>query len=299
VRKLIKKKYVTYFFIMLLTIIGAGCVFNQAEVDNDAHERELANGTPIAKIETKVQPPSTSTSTTQSGQNTFNEEKPLNNAEDKVEKYLSRKDTIKSSDEDKKIIVNGLDILVLVNKDRSLLSDYVPPDLTEPDIPFSFTGNLPKKLMRKEAAKALEELFEQATQDGIELLGQSAYRSYEVQESIFAYNADQCGEEEANRFSAYPGESEHQTGLAIDLTSHSVGFALVQRFGETPEGIWLKENAPGFGFIIRYPRGKEKITGYGYEPWHIRYVGRDAAKEMAAKEFTLEEYINNRNIVDR
>ncbi len=182
------------------------------------------------------------------------------------------------------------DVMVLVNKQRMLPSDYVPPDLVEVKIPFSFEGKSPKKMMREEAAEALEKLFAQAAKEHIKLAGVSAYRSYATQTAIFNDNAKRQGVQEANKTSAIPGQSEHQTGLAIDVSSPSVNFALEESFGDTVEGKWLAENAPKFGFIIRYPKGKEAVTGYSYEPWHIRYVGVQIAEEIAAKGITLEEY---------
>jgi len=179
---------------------------------------------------------------------------------------------------------------LVVNKKHHLTAEYIPPDLTVPKVPFSFTEDLPKKRMRKEAAEALEELFDAARREGIELVGVSAYRSYERQAEIFAYNARQRGEEVANQVSARPGESEHQTGLAIDVSCASVKYQLIEEFGETKEGKWLADHAAEYGFIIRYPKGKEEITGYQYEPWHLRYVGRQAAQRIKEEGITLEEY---------
>lgn len=185
------------------------------------------------------------------------------------------------------------DILVLVNKQHSLPADYVPANLVQPKIPFPFSEDLPKKLMRKEAATALEALFAQAKEDQIKLVGLSGYRSYQRQKEIFNYNAQKVGKEVANRTSAYPGQSEHQTGLAMDVTSAQMNYRLHSSFGDTKEGIWLAKNAADFGFIIRYPKGKEAITGYSYEPWHLRYVGTKAAKEIAENNITLEEYLQD------
>ncbi len=183
--------------------------------------------------------------------------------------------------------------LVLVNKKYSLSSNYVPPNMVVPNIPFTFNEYHQKKLLRKEAASALERLFNKADQEDIKLFGLSGYRSYERQDAIFTSNVQKKGLKAANQFSAKPGESEHQTGLAIDVTSPSVNYGLSQAFGDTKEGKWLKENAPNFGFIIRYQKGKESITGYQYEPWHIRYVGIEASKEIAQRNIALEEYISN------
>lgn len=181
-------------------------------------------------------------------------------------------------------------IEVLVNKSQPLPMDYAPKDLTIPDIPFTFEENLPKRLMRKEAAQALEKLFKAAKYDGLQLAGVSAYRSYARQEAVFNHNVKIKGEAEAEWVSARPGESEHQTGLAIDVSCPTVGYELSEDFGQTKEGKWLSKNAHKYGFIIRYPQGKEEITEYQYEPWHLRYVGPRIALEIIKNNLTLEEY---------
>src|SRR5699024_5786972 len=186
---------------------------------------------------------------------------------------------------------NPYDVLVLVNKENALPEDFTPEDLVIPDVRFPFTEDLPKKQMRKVAADAMEKMFEAADKEDLELFAQSGFRSFERQQSIFAANVEKNGEEAANKYSARPGESEHQSGLTMDVTNADVGFDLIIEFGETPEGKWLKKHASEYGFIIRYPQGKEDITGYQYEPWHLRYVGKKAAKEIMEKGITLEEYL--------
>lgn len=195
------------------------------------------------------------------------------------------------------IVENPYDVLALVNKERELPHDYEPKDLTIPDVRFPFEEDHPKKQLRKIAADALEALFEAADQEGIHLFAQSGYRSYDRQEAIFASNVNEHGEDYANRFSARPGQSEHQTGLVMDVTSKNVGFQLIEQFGDTPEGKWLKDNAHKYGFIIRYPKGKEDITGYVYEPWHIRYLGVDMATAVYESGLTYEEYLEKIGIV--
>lgn len=192
---------------------------------------------------------------------------------------------------DKIIVSNPDDILALVNKKNKLPSDYTPHNLVVPNVPFPFESYHSKKLMRNDAALALEDLFKKAEEDNIKIYALSGYRSYERQASIFASNVKKNGLEKANQFSAKPGESEHQTGLAMDLTSPSVNNVLTQSFGQTKEGKWVKDNASEFGFIIRYPKGKEHITGYQYEPWHLRYVGKEVAQEISDKNITFEEYL--------
>lgn len=196
-----------------------------------------------------------------------------------------------TTDSGTNVIANPYEQLVLVNKENALPADYIPTDLVVPDINYPFTEDLPKKKVRKIAATAMEELFAASDEAGLELFAQSGYRSYDRQETVFASNVQSLGEEQANQVSARPGESEHQTGLTMDVTSRDVGFQLNEDFAETDEGKWLAENAAKYGFIIRFPKGKEEITQYQYEPWHIRYVGKKAAKEITENNLTLEEYL--------
>ena len=182
------------------------------------------------------------------------------------------------------------DTLILVNKYNR--APAVPMVLVKPDVQPTKDTLLENVYMRPEAAAALEELFAGAAEDGVTLYATSGFRSYSTQKAIFERKLDQMSEKAANATVAKPGYSEHQTGLAMDVEGHSsLGSGLVQDFGETPEGIWLAQNCHKYGYIIRYPKGKTDITGYAYEPWHIRYVGTDAAAEIAELGITFEEYI--------
>ena len=194
----------------------------------------------------------------------------------------------------KEMVLNTDSILVLVNKVRNLPSSYAPGDLVKPNVRFSFSEDVPKRYMRKPAARALEQLFRAASDAGHRLYGVSGYRSYATQKSIFERNVAQKGEEVANRTSARPGQSEHQTGLAMDISSAAVNYRLSTSFGDTPEGKWVRDHAYKYGFIIRYPKGKEHITGYSYEPWHLRYVGTEAAEYIHKNGLTLEEYFHGK-----
>ncbi len=183
-------------------------------------------------------------------------------------------------------------ITVLVNKQFALPKDYEPKDLVYPDVPFTFKEKIEKRMMRKEAAKALEQLFAGAKKDGVALAGVSAYRSYATQTAVFNNYVKKDGEAKARTYSAYPGTSEHETGLAIDISGSDGKCAAADCFAGTKEAKWLDQHAAEYGFIVRYPKGKESITGYSYEPWHIRYVGTKISKEIADKGITLEEYLN-------
>ncbi|WP_165767919.1 D-alanyl-D-alanine carboxypeptidase family protein [Virgibacillus indicus] len=206
---------------------------------------------------------------------------------------LPRETEASTTNDGVNILFNPYDQLALVNKQHALPADYVPEDLVVPDILFPFNEDLPKKKMRKVAAVALEKLFQSADEAGLKLYAQSGYRSYDTQVMLFNSYAEKNGEEAANLFSAHPGESEHQSGLTMDVTSSDVDFMLTEDFGETDEGKWLVEHAAEYGFIIRYPKGKEDITEYQYEPWHLRYVGTKAAKAIMSEEITLEEYLES------
>jgi LAS superfamily LD-carboxypeptidase LdcB len=188
------------------------------------------------------------------------------------------------------ILTNPESLYVLANKKNELPSDYVPEDLIVPDVLFTFEGDHEKKHLRETAAYALEDLFNGAKEDGLTLYAISGYRSYSLQESIYNYNVNTYGEAKANTFSAKPGQSEHQTGLAMDISCADVGYLLETEFGELPEGIWISEHAHEYGFIIRYLEDKTEITEYSYEPWHLRYVGVEIATYIYENHLCLEEF---------
>lgn len=193
----------------------------------------------------------------------------------------------------KNVIQNPSNILALVNKQYYLPDTYIPADLIRPAIAFSF-GNeqIEKSFLRKEAGEALTKMFTEAKNSGIELYAVSGYRSYSRQKAVFDEEVNRFGKEKAIMESAVPGSSEHQSGLAMDISSKSNKLDLNEGFADTNEGKWLAENAHRFGFILRYPKDKEGITNYEYEPWHFRYVGLKAAKIIYDHNWTLEEYFN-------
>ncbi|CAH2714167.1 Putative carboxypeptidase YodJ [Neobacillus rhizosphaerae] len=190
------------------------------------------------------------------------------------------------------VVSNPETVPVLINKLNKLPDDYKPNDLTYPNIPFTFKEKIEKRKMRAIAAAAIEKLFAGAKQDGVNLLGVSAYRSHAVQTSLFNSYVKRDGYEAAKTYSAVPGTSEHETGLAIDVTGEDGKCAAEECFSGTEEAAWLQDHVAEYGFIIRYPKGKDAITGYTYEPWHLRYVGKSIAKEIMSRGITLEEYVN-------
>lgn len=183
--------------------------------------------------------------------------------------------------------------LVLVNKYFKLPDNYVPKQLVYPNVPFIYTIKSELFKMRLVAAKALERMFAAAKKDGIQLAGVSAYRSYATQTVLFNDYVKKDGETKALTYSARPGTSEHETGLAIDVSGINGQYAATEAFANTPEAAWLALHARDYGFIVRYPKGKEAVTGYVYEAWHLRYVGLPASKKMVQKGLTLEEYLGH------
>ena len=184
----------------------------------------------------------------------------------------------------------GKGLLILVNKENPIDRDHKPDDLEKIRY-YAPDRSETTRYMRSEAADAFHRLVESAAMEGVELKMTTAYRSYDFQKILYDGYVDREGEEAANKFSAKPGQSEHQTGLSADVSSPSVDYQLSNDYGRTAEGKWLADNAHRFGFIIRFPAGKETITGYQYEPWHVRYVGLTAAKEIHEQNLTLEEFL--------
>ncbi|WP_139840727.1 M15 family metallopeptidase [Gottfriedia acidiceleris] len=209
----------------------------------------------------------------------------------KNDNVLNFPDYYKTTKEDESGLLEVLNVdsnLVLVNKDRKLPDGYEPNDLIYPSIKLN--GAVKEKTrMRSEAGHALEKLFAGASSDGYTLTAISGYRSYDRQVSLYNNYISTHGEEWTKAYSALPGTSEHQTGLAIDVSSPSFGNALEVDFAKTPEGKWLAEHAHEYGFIIRYPEDKVDITNYHYEPWHIRYVGKEYATYLYTHHLALEE----------
>lgn len=179
-------------------------------------------------------------------------------------------------------------LYVITNKNHPLADDYEPSDLVTPNVLATRDG----LELRQEAATALEEMFAGAESDGLTLRLGSGYRSYSTQERLFNNYVARDGEEAANRYSARPGQSEHQTGWAVDISDGSMNNWLKNSFKNTPEGIWLSENSYKYGFVLRYTEEKEDITGYIYEPWHFRYIGLDEAQKVFDSGLTLEEFYN-------
>lgn len=167
-------------------------------------------------------------------------------------------------------VINGI---LLVNKTYSLPPDYNPGEDTE-------------------ATNQLHKMFQAAKEEiGKDMLSVSGFRSYEYQKGLYKRYVEKDGEEKASIYSAKPGQSEHQTGLAFDIGGVDKQHWAEDSFADTIEASWLKENAHKYGFILRYPKDKTHITGYKFEPWHYRYVGIQHATNIYESGLTLEEYL--------
>lgn len=176
--------------------------------------------------------------------------------------------------------VTYVDGILIVNKTYSLPATYKAPNSQE----YEYCVNC----LTKETIDSFNEMKADSQSIGLNLYISSGYRSYTYQEKLYNNYVSQDGKEQADTYSARPGHSEHQTGLAFDLNTIDDSFA------NTPEGQWVKDNCYKYGFIIRYPKGKEKETGYQYESWHLRYVGKDLALKLYnnGNWITLEEHFN-------
>lgn len=180
-------------------------------------------------------------------------------------------------------------LLILIKNGFSVPADYTPSDLRDVNIPYeSEVGQL-----RYEAATALENMYQDGLKEGYSIAIKSSYRSYDTQQTIYneyfaMYDADY-----AASLVSIPGSSEHQCGLSVDLTSQSVMDGSYGTFGETPDYNWVEQNAYKYGFILRFPENQGSKTGATNEPWHFRYVGKKAAKEIYEKGWVLEDYIEH------
>ncbi len=179
--------------------------------------------------------------------------------------------------------------LIIANKKHKLPDGYAPADLAYPE---GVEMRYNTWSMRLEAAVAIEDMFAAAENDGVHLVMGSGYRGEDFQATLYYGYVDSYGKETADAISSRPGYSDHQTGLATDLCGVDSNYDLNTDFETTEEGKWLAAHAHEYGFIMRYPKGKEDVTGYNYEPWHFRYIGKEeAAKIYAAGEtMTMEEY---------
>lgn len=189
--------------------------------------------------------------------------------------------------------MDDLSIDVLVNKENMLSIDYIPKNMyivdnNENNFRNYLIDNI-KPMLRIEVKPYIEKLIYDANNNGINIIVDSAFRSGNYQQMILDKLISEKGNE-AYKLVALPGTSEHQTGLAVDFAIYENGIYNDDIKEDDKEAIWLKDNAWKYGFILRYPKGKEDITGFNFEPWHYRFVGLELAFELYQTNQTLEEY---------
>lgn len=189
--------------------------------------------------------------------------------------------------------MDDLSIDVLVNKENMLSIDYIPKNMyivdnNENNFHNYLIDNI-KPMLRMEVKPYIEKLIYDANNNGINIIVDSAFRSGNYQQMILDKLISEKGNE-AYKLIALPGASEHQTGLAVDFAIYENDIYNDDIKEDDKEAIWLKDNAWKYGFILRYPRGKEDITGFNFEPWHYRFVGLELALELYQTNQTLEEY---------
>lgn len=174
--------------------------------------------------------------------------------------------------------------MILVNKNHKLNKNYIP----ELSLIYPLFSDKDQYLTN-DAKSQFEKMCFDALNLGYVIIAVSTYRSYDYQKKLYKHYVKTKGKKYANMCSAKPGHSEHQTGLAVDISSSNLDY---DNFEKTKEFNWVKNNAHKYGFIMRYPKGKTHITGYKYEPWHYRYVGMRIANIIYNKDLTLEEYVS-------
>ncbi len=189
--------------------------------------------------------------------------------------------------------MSDLPIDILVNKENMLPSDYYPKDLVITDQNENNFHNYQdprlKPMIRRDIYPFAQKMMEDARMEGIEIIIDSGYRSYAYQQKVLDKIIEEIGDAAYQKV-ALPGASEHQTGLAFDIAYYKNGVYDDDVKEDDEEAIWLANNSYKYGFILRYPKGKEEVTGFQYEPWHFRFVGIELARQLFVDKITLEEY---------
>lgn len=184
---------------------------------------------------------------------------------------------------------------ILVNKENPLSKEFVPKNLIAINEEASETLDKNHIIsLEKETYNAFKQMQNEALKNNVYIYVDSGYRSYEYQQKIYNNIKETQGEINAINKAAIPGTSEHQTGLAFDVIYKENELIIIKTNPKSITMQWMYKNAHKFGFILRYPKGKEHITKYNYEPWHFRYVGKELAKYLYLNKLTLEEYYNQK-----
>lgn len=178
---------------------------------------------------------------------------------------------------------------VIVNKQQAMPADFVPKNLV--DMRNKYTvNNSNEAQLRSDAFTSLTKMINAAKNSKIPVEIISGYRAYSLQSIIYNDNVTKEGQANADKTSARPGHSEHQTGLAVDINNFESNCRLNVCFGSTKTGKWVASNAHNYGFIVRYQKGTKDVVGFSYEPWHLRYVGKELSSELYKQKATMEEF---------
>lgn len=200
--------------------------------------------------------------------------------------YSNEKDADKKFENIQNLVHKYKDgIARLVNKENGLKSSYEPNDLVIPDVKATKSDIY----LSKVASSNLEKMFKNAKKEEVDLYLISGYRSSSYQKKLYSDSLIHNGKEYTEQYLSKANHSEHQTGLVVDISSKSISYQLIPNFEITKEGKWLEENAHNYGFILRYKKDRVEDTGYGFEPWHFRYVGHDIAKYIYDNDLILED----------
>lgn len=211
-----------------------------------------------------------------------------NTTTEEISKDLNLDNNYDTENTDKHDISSNLEMARnnYIEGEKPLYIDGILVVNKEFGLPRNFASGL-----NSEVIEAFNEMKKDAKEEGIIINIRSGFRDTDTQEALFNSYAQRDGIEKANRYSAKPGHSEHETGLTIDITDEHNNRSIGDWFNETEQAKWLYENAHKYGFILRYPEGKEDITGYKYESWHYRYVGVEHSQYFNQNNLTLEEYL--------
>lgn len=268
-KKGFKVIFIVFFIIILVGGIGIYMFLNNRENEKLDNDKKVKQGD---NIDTG--------SGEEKGVSNDLEKAPLNNQE-----FANLQDGEYVTDKGYTVTIkNGLtyvDGYLIVNKTYKLPDDY------KPENPYqAITGDWGPNMIDKDVMAAFKQMQSDATSLGLNIYIASGYRGYNNQTSLYNNYVAKDGAQAADKYSARPGHSEHQTGLCFDLNSVDDSFA------NTNEGIWVNNNAYLYGFIIRYPKDKENETGYQYESWHLRYVGKELAEKLYNNGdwITVEDY---------
>lgn len=268
------KKYGKYIIVFGIFLLGCFLIhlntYKTRSTNLETKEDKLSLNKEVVKINESTEYPSkysSNKSNVRTGSSTEYEEilTTPKEEEEKIVDLLKNDQTVETMK-----IIDGI---LLVNKTYGL-----PPDYNLGEDP--------------EALDQLNKMIQAAREEiGKKIFPVSGFRSYDYQKGLYNTYVERDGEEKASTYSAKPGHSEHQTGLAFDIGGEDQSFWVNDSFTNTIEAKWLAENAHKYGFILRYPQGKSHITGYKYEPWHFRYVGEEHAAKIYKNDLTLEEYL--------